>query len=180
MTSKYTGVGSRQTPSEYLDLMYEVAAHLGSLGYVLRSGHAPGADKAFEAGCDSVSGAKEIYLPWRQFEGSDSDSVLDPSHEEVFALTEKYVPYIKYLKQGAVKLLTRNVYQVIGLDLQSPSDFVLCWTEGGKLKGGTAVALEVATDYSVPVSDFGIYGSDVAECKEDLHSFLYEFTPTTS
>lgn len=57
----YAGIGSRKTPKNVLDFMFEIGKELALLGYVLRSGGAEGADSAFEKGADSVKGMKEIY-----------------------------------------------------------------------------------------------------------------------
>jgi len=46
----YSGIGSRTTPLEVQALCTRIAAQLEKAGYVLRSGGAEGADKAFAAG----------------------------------------------------------------------------------------------------------------------------------
>ena len=46
----YSGIGARATPPEMLSLMTRAAFALLKRGYVLRSGHAIGADSAFERG----------------------------------------------------------------------------------------------------------------------------------
>ena len=66
----YTGIGSRDTPDEVLRWFKIYADVLAELGFTLRSGAAPGADAAFEEGCDRVDGKKEIYLPWKGFQNS--------------------------------------------------------------------------------------------------------------
>ena len=53
----YAGIGSRKTPHDTCDLMTKIAIALDNRGYILRSGGAKGADKAFEAGSDT----QEIY-----------------------------------------------------------------------------------------------------------------------
>jgi predicted Rossmann fold nucleotide-binding protein DprA/Smf involved in DNA uptake len=47
MENYYTGVGSRKTPPDVLSLMTRIATHLDSLGKILRSGGAKGADDLF-------------------------------------------------------------------------------------------------------------------------------------
>ena len=46
----YAGIGSRQTPPNVQNIMRQVAKELEKKGYKLRSGHAKGADLAFEQG----------------------------------------------------------------------------------------------------------------------------------
>ena len=57
----YSGVGSEQTPQEVLDNMTELAAELEKEGYVLRSGGAEGADKAFYKGVTNPKNAKVYF-----------------------------------------------------------------------------------------------------------------------
>lgn len=71
----YTGVGARNTPDRILDIMEHVGYVLAQRGYVLRSGGAEGADKAFEAGCDAAHGNKKIYIPWSGFNNYIPDGV---------------------------------------------------------------------------------------------------------
>ena len=52
----YTGVGPRDTPQDVLQLMMAIGKRMAELNWVLRSGGADGADKAFEVGCDLVEG----------------------------------------------------------------------------------------------------------------------------
>ena len=74
----YTGIGSRETPPEILEMMKDIASKLELLGWTLRSGGAPGADTGFENGVKSL---KEIYVPWRGFNGSDSELYYDRNIE---------------------------------------------------------------------------------------------------
>lgn len=44
MKNYYAGIGSRETPKDFLNLFTAVAISLEKRGCILRSGHAPGAD----------------------------------------------------------------------------------------------------------------------------------------
>ena len=68
----YAGIGSRLTPVAIHGLIEAIAERLAARGITLRSGAAPGADTAFECGCDQGSGKKEIFLPWKNFNRSFS------------------------------------------------------------------------------------------------------------
>ena len=144
----YTGVGSRQTPPNVLRLMTDIARFLCETGYILRSGGAPGADFYFEAG---VSGRtkKEIYIPWKDFNGSGS--LKYRVTDEALKLAAKFHPAFDRLSYGARKLMGRNGYQVLGLGLNTPSDFLICWTKNGKETGGTAQAIRIARSRYIPV-----------------------------
>lgn len=165
----YAGIGSRETPSEILTVFENVARFLVFKGFILRSGHAPGADKAFENGCDKANGKKEIYLPWKNFEGSNSNLIVD--NPKAYEIAQKYHPYWHNLKQGARKLQARNSHQVLGLDLEIPSKFIICWTKNGKGSGGTGQALRIAKAYEIPVFDAGKF-DNVDEVRKELKEFL--------
>ena len=64
-------------------------------------------------------------------------------------------------RSTARKFHARNCYQVLGKDLQSPSNFVLCWTPGGAVTGGTGQALRIAIDRGIPVFNMGAPEWDV-------------------
>lgn len=144
----YTGVGSRRTPPAVLAQMQRVAAELAREGFVLRSGAAPGADQAFEMGAD---GHKQIFIPWSGFEGrAITDAVYLPS-DAARAAAPHFHPAWGKLTRGAQALHARNLHQVLGPDLDAPSEFLICWTPGGRVTGGTATAIRVAQKHGVPV-----------------------------
>lgn len=147
----YAGIGSRRTPGFIQEFMTETAQFLSANGYILRSGAAEGADRAFEKGVQDES-LKEIYLPWLGFNGHQSE------HYKMsvagFFIGERYHPRWHSLTGPAKRLMVRNGYQVLGFDLQEPVDFVLCWTPEGKKTGGTAQAIRIAEDHDIPVINF--------------------------
>lgn len=170
LTKTYAGIGSRETPIEIQKLMFQMARHLAHKGYALRSGGAEGADQAFERGCDSINGNKEIYLPWAGFENSKSTLVV--KNPKAFEIAEKYHPYWHNLSQGARKLQARNSHQVLGQDLSTPCLVLICYTKGGKKAGGTGQALRIAEAYGVPVFDCGKYEHDLELLKTEYRDFL--------
>lgn len=161
----YAGIGSRETPSEVLDLFTYLAEYLGKRGLVLRSGGAPGADSAFEVGADRVNAPKDIYLPWRNF--NNNPSPLCNVETQAMLLAEHYHPAWGRLSAAARKFHARNVYQVLGKNLSQPCDFILCYTPGGSQSGGTGQAIRVAKAYNVPIIDFGL-----PNAKEELNQLL--------
>lgn len=149
---RYTGVGSRKTPGEVLAYFVKVSAFLAEKGFTLRSGHAEGADLAFETGCDSVRGSKEIYVPWKRFNGSDSD--LTPT-QVAFTKAKALHPAWEKLARGGRALHARNCHQVLGVSLLAKSDFLICWTLGGAATGGTRTAIVLAEENGVPIYNLG-------------------------
>jgi len=168
----YAGIGSRKTPKNILELFTKLGKYLAKKNYILRSGHAEGADLAFENGCDSSNSKKEIYLPWKSFNGSNSELIV--AYDKAFEIAQQFHPYWYNLKDGAKKLQARNSHQVLGNDLETPSKFVICWTEQGLGSGGTGQALRIAKHYEIPIFDFGKY-NDVDEMKGECKKFLKNF-----
>jgi len=168
----YTGIGSRETPQEIVKVMVAVGEKMGELGWTLRSGGANGADLAFELGCDKVGGKKEIYLPWRGFNGSRSPLFLEGKDcERAEEVASRFHPKWDVLSAGAKKMHTRNVFQVLGLGLNIPSKVVVCYTKGGTGQGGTGQAIRVAKAYKVPIIDMGDY-EDVDEAIRNIKRIL--------
>lgn len=154
----YTGVGSRETPLAVLEQMANFAAEMARQGWTLRSGGAPGADSAFEAGHRRVTTERlEIYLPWKGF--NKNPSGLVGVSVEALQVAAKSHPAWSACSAQAQKLHGRNAYQVLGLSLQDPTDFVLCWTSDGATSrkertrdtGGTGTAIVLAEANGVPV-----------------------------
>lgn len=169
MNKIYTGIGSRDIPINVSNTLVKVAMALAKRDYTLRSGGAEGSDLAFERGCDRLGGKKEIYIPWKGFNGSKSE--LYNVTDEMYRIAEKYHPYWNNLKDGAKKLHARNCCQILGKDLNLCTDFVICYTKDGKLQGGTAQALRIAKDYGVKVFNAGGY-SDLDYFVNDIKEWI--------
>jgi hypothetical protein len=148
----YTGVGSRTCPQDVCEAMTKIAAILEEREYILRSGAADGADTAFELGVKSHLN-KEIYLPWQGFNGHES--FLFETRDEAFKIVRDIVDHYGSINRASQKLHARNAHQVLGGDLKSPSDFIICWTPQGKLVGGTATAITLARNNSIPIYNLG-------------------------
>ena len=134
----YAGIGARKTPMKIMDHMYHIGETLGQVGWHLRSGGADGADTAFATGCDSVGGVASIIKPqdclpnWRIH-------------------AAKYHPNWSACSEYAKNCHGRNSAIILGRDLMSPVDWIVCWTMGGEAVGGTGQALRVAEDWNIPV-----------------------------
>lgn len=146
----YAGIGSRKTPDDILEMMTEIAEGL-SRNYILRSGGADGADSAFEKG----AGDKKIsYIPWPGFNGSKEKCIAVSS--DAMRMAGEFHPGWMYLSYGAKKLHARNCYQVLGDDLSTPVDFIICWTPGGEEVGGTAQAIRIAKANRIKIFNLAI------------------------
>ena len=178
----YTGIGSRETPKHVLATMRRLACVLAARGWILRSGGAPGADNAFEQGTPPES--RRIYIPWNNFEervhgklGAVDPAKMVPKelYDRARAMAAKHHIGWANLKEPVRKLMTRNVFQVLGDDLMTPSKFVWCWAPNPQLKdgkivdvkGGTGLAVRLAEEFGVPVYHMG-YAPHVAAMEKYL------------
>ena len=57
--------------------------------------------------------------------------------------------------------MARNCHQVLGQDLKTPVDFIVCWTKDGGESGGTGQALRIARDLNIPV--YNLYFEDTID-----------------
>lgn len=148
----YTGIGSRKTPDDILKVMTKLGKIYDS-DFRLRSGSASGADLAFEKEVLN----KDIYLPWKGFNGSNSQ--LYNIMPNAYTIASQHHKAWKYLSPIVKQLMARNVHQVLGMKLDTVSDFLICWTPDGATKkeditkhtGGTGLAISVAQHYNIPI-----------------------------
>lgn len=130
----------------------ELAAQaLADAGWTLRSGHAEGMDRAFGRGAGAHA---EVYLPWPSFEAPEpvfGDVVFDRPTAEARDLASHYHPAWAKLSDPVRALHARNMHEVLGRELDSPVTFVVCWTPGAEMTGGTAQALRLAQARSIPI-----------------------------
>lgn len=192
--SYYTGVGSRETPDDILEVMQQLGKKLADNHWVLRTGGAKGADQAFELGwVQHVQENKqftkaEIYLPWDGYEKHARDAMFGcnilPDLDDEFlylvaeSMAEQLHPAWNVNKEdgspivtaGAKKMHRRNVYQVLGRDLKTPSSMLVAWTKltkQGAPKGGTATAIKLATNHGIPC-----YNLNKPEDLEKIQKYL--------
>lgn len=183
-TMKYAGIGSRETPIEIQKSMYKVAHWLQEKGYTLRSGEALGADKAFE-GSNQPWGKENIIFGEKEFSKSKNKVTLWSVYEEgkkntpitkketfkssdanetVRTIAKELHPAGEKLKGFALDLIARNTFQIFGKELDTPVDFVICWTPLNKkgevvdhhdkrdaTTGGTGQAISMASLKGIPV-----------------------------
>lgn len=175
ITKRFAGIGSRETPPDAYRLQKAVAWVLAELGYDLSSGGCPkgGDDACYKAyyrkpGVDLSR--QRIYISWDGMEGFKHDP------ERGIYLPQKFDNYEQAqqialetrgswngLGRGGIAHMTRNVYQILGDDLNSPVDFVLCWGipvgNTSVVKGGTGQATRLAVKHGIPI--YNLYHKDV-------------------
>lgn len=151
----YAGIGSRETPADICDYMTTTAERLARLGFILRSGGAKGADKAFEAGAGK---GKVIFRP----EHATADSMREASrHHSAW----------NKCNARAQRLHGRNVLIILGEDSLDNEEmwvqFVISWTPPDIPRGGTKLGMRVAEERRIPVFNLAVPGK-----REELESLL--------
>lgn len=157
MTKWYAGIGSRKVPTKEGLLLQEFAYQAARKNIGLRSGAAPGCDSLCELGAVDGCGPCQIFLPWKGFNGHQSQ--LYKALPEALDIARTMHPAWGALKQSARNLISRNMHQIAGPELDDPVEFVICWTpDGCESKeqysihtGGTGSAIALASTLGVPV-----------------------------
>lgn len=151
-TIYYAGIGSRKISVEEELYITGLAKRFSEQWFILYSGHADGADMAFEKGADPDKSV--IWLPWNDFNGklySKKAFVVGGRNDRIDTL--KYHPNYKSLSRGSKALMIRNSFQVLGDPPVYPMvDFIVCCANEirGEISGGTAQAIRLAKIYSIP------------------------------
>lgn len=149
----YAGIGSRKTPNDICHIMSNIARQLSPTGWLLRSGHARGADQAFERGAIH----KEIHLPWDGYNNKRANGtthVVPLPDRNIMEIAAKYHPAWDRLDETSMLFMARNVTIVLGLDLETPAKMLCCWTPNSAITGGTGHALRVAEGFGIETFNF--------------------------
>lgn len=156
----YTGIGSRETPEEIKKIFGDLSYILYKKGHILRSGHAKGADKAFET---NKNPKNEIYVIKNNY---NEKNLIIPTKKElqigfsfVYELgLHKHKERLK--KKSSIDLHSRNVMQILGRNFNLKSRAVFCYTKDGAktfndvdqdYTGGTGTAIALADICNIPV-----------------------------
>ena len=158
MINIITIIGSRETPANILTFMRKIAKYCATNNIVVRSGKAGGADAAAIYGCMDADkegrlvAQPEMFIPWNRFGEASMSTKWDinlGSNEEAYVIASNLHPAWERCSQGAKKLHTRNVGQILGSNLNSPTDVVLYWCneKGGEPTGGTVTAVNLGKEH---------------------------------
>ena len=123
--------------------MKHLAHRLGNAGWILRSGGAQGADSAFE------DGAKDF-----------ESKILRPKHAttEAKTIAAEVHPAWHMCDDYARNLHGRNVQIILGEQLDTPVECVICWTYPNVKRGGTLLGINLAHTPNIPVFNLAVHG----------------------
>jgi hypothetical protein len=155
----YAGIGSRDiTPEEHVTIT-KIAKELSNLDYICYSGNACGSDITFQTGS---MGKCVVFLPWPNFNFEENRLFRGDNCKDYFVVGNRqeggesvniFHPNPMQLSQGGRSLMSRNYYQIHGLNEYKEVDFVLCCADpkGKGVAGGTGQAVRIAQHENIPV-----------------------------
>ena len=146
----FTGIGSRVIPGNIFNLLCNIGLNLNTDNWICRTGTARGSDAAFRTSYETKPTNLEVYAPEDILNNKYGNADLAKS------IVRNYHPcYDRIQCAFSQALLARNVYQILGSDLNTPSEIVFCYTENGLVQGGSAIVLKIAQHYGIPVVNLG-------------------------
>jgi hypothetical protein len=169
-------IGSRQLEQkqEYFEdikLCYNVCMRLAQLGVTFTSGLCElGMDgiaqKAYSKAVDLGLASESQFEVYVADQHNIRRSTLPRKHlaivrnKDLISETERIAsevhPAWDKCNDWARGMHSRNCHQILGYDLQSPVDAVICWTPNGAVVGGTRTALMIAMREGIPVFNLGV------------------------
>lgn len=158
----FTGVGHRKgVPDDIRKKAEMLTTWLCQRHVRLRTGDADGMDRIFrEAAPKDMC---DFFAPLGRFNPHRDAIIIGPSelyncpYREAVDITANTHPTFHYLGDFERELHIRNVFEVLGPNLDHPADFLICWTKDGaetkttRLTGGTGQAIRIANKYGIPV-----------------------------
>lgn len=146
----FTGVGARTIPSNIFKILYDIGVNLMADDWICRTGTADGSDMAFRESYMDRPLHLEVYAPGDILNNKFGNADLAKS------IVKNYHPYYDRIQCAfSQALLARNIYQVLGSDLNTPSEIVFCYTDNGLIQGGSAIAIRIAQHYGIPIVNLG-------------------------
>ena len=132
--------------------MRDIAANLAGRGWHLRTGGAKGADDAFARAVPAER--RTVFIPWRGYNGwsgSEGRALTAGELQALRAAAEPHHPAWRSCAPSVRDLHARNVAILMGADMREPVTAMVCWTENGRVQGGTGMAIRLARHYRIPV-----------------------------
>lgn len=160
----YTGVGTSKAPLKHLTLFALVAEALKE-DHILRSCEENGSCSAFREG-SAYEG--EMFIPWEEYNGSFSSYITSEFDDELIKKAESICllpeisPEYSEVEDKVKKVMVRNVFSLLGADLNSKSKFMIYYTPKGELSkedcvntpeyktGLTAHQIKIAEYHNIP------------------------------
>ncbi|MCY4478892.1 MAG: hypothetical protein OXB97_03260 [Rhodospirillales bacterium] len=147
----YAGVGARKTPAPVRAVMRRMAWYLAEKGWHLNTGGADGADTAFVEGSPALC---TVFLPWEGYNGWTGPECVafgDKALAKLQPFAAAHPDARARCSPAVRKLHARNVAVIGCAGVTEPVSAVVCWTEDGRVEGGTGLAIRLAESVGIPV-----------------------------
>ena len=153
----YAGIGSRRTPPNIVLFMKHLGRLFAGHGWTLRSGGAEGADSAFEHGCRTTAepGILERFIPWPGYNSHNWTTLESADARRAEHAASQVHPAWDRCSTAVRKLHGRNAAIILGEQLDTPVDLVICYTADGTASGGTGTGIRLAEQHRIAVANFG-------------------------
>lgn len=159
---RYAGIGPRDITEPVANVLTVIAQGLCDSNCWLHSGWGRGSDQAFAAG--SAINRQTQFIPWESFNDANKipqenlgehDPFMVVNHsEQSMRLASQYHPYWNRMHQNTKLLMSRNVFILLGADLQTPVDFVVFWQsleDDQSVTSGTNHTRRMAQSFGIPL-----------------------------
>ena len=169
------GIGARDTPPDVQEVMADFGELCARHGWLVRSGGAAGADQAFGRGFSRAGNpsARASFTAWLHMQESRPPfgGRFTPIPVSLYGIARALhgapdrIGLGGEIRRGMTPpgksgmLMARNGFQILGDKMTDMTDAVVCWTEGGRIKGGTGQALRLAGLLGIPVVNLGAPGN---------------------
>lgn len=121
----YTVILDKAVPENILAKVEEIVKVLSGHGFTLRYG----GTEEFESRFEKVAERKELILPWRDF--NEKQSKFTFNNDRSLAVAKMFHPTFDTMKKGVQAFLARNARLILGHEMKSPTNFLICWTDDG-------------------------------------------------
>lgn len=151
-----TLIGTRYPPKIVCPISNKIGKAFSDKGWIGRSGRAIGMDYEFMKLYDPK--LAEIYRPDNKFKEGINVTKFE-NFFEAEEMVKNILPHFQYLDFYSQWLHVRNAYQILGRDLNTPSDLVICYSteRKGVIQGGTRTATTIAKRRGIPVVNLWHY-----------------------
>lgn len=137
----YYGTSEKDTPVSILDLMREIGIKFGEANSILHYRKNNVGGEAFYSGTEISVGITSCSYELNRF--------LDAINwaKRLWNKCENRETEWELLSDGQKNILVSAIVNVMGIDLKTPIDMLICWTDCTKCNE-TTIALDVAKEYN--------------------------------
>jgi hypothetical protein len=138
-------------------IIQAISQHMMDRGWDLSSGGAYGTDECFMTPYRAHPQRCQYWSP-----GGRRENYWQPMRPlyaelDAFDMAEDLIGAAHWnnLEDFGQRAHARNIHIVMGHDLDTPVDLVICWTPNGEAVGGTRTAIVLAEARGIPVFNVG-------------------------